>query len=279
MKKLGFVDYYISEWHADNYPEWIKKAAEGLGEEFKVSYVWAEQDISPVSGVSTDEWCKKYGTEKCASIKELCEKSDYVFVLAPSNPEKHFAYAEEVAKYGKTTYIDKTFAPDEATAKKIYECFDKAGLKFFTASAMRFADELKDNGNVMELTTTGGGSTPEEYIIHQVEIHETIISERPTEIKTERFGRELISTAKYGSGKLSTIIYCPDIEFNLIAKDDKGEVKIKRLESDMFVNLMGAILKFFLTNELPFSRNETIDGMKLREVILDKKNLGKWVKI
>ena len=31
MKKIGFVDYYISEWHANNYPLWIKEACEKAG--------------------------------------------------------------------------------------------------------------------------------------------------------------------------------------------------------------------------------------------------------
>ena len=30
MKTIGFVDYYISEWHANNYPAWIKQVCEEL---------------------------------------------------------------------------------------------------------------------------------------------------------------------------------------------------------------------------------------------------------
>ena len=48
MKKIGFVDYYISEWHANNYPEWIKRASEKLGTDYLVSYAWAEENLSPV---------------------------------------------------------------------------------------------------------------------------------------------------------------------------------------------------------------------------------------
>ena len=77
MKKIGFVDYFISEWHANNYPAWIERICAEMGVDYKVAYAWAELDSSPVSGVSTDEWCEKFGTERCASIEELCEKSDY----------------------------------------------------------------------------------------------------------------------------------------------------------------------------------------------------------
>ena len=125
MKTIGFIDLYLSEWHANNYPEWIRQACEKSGDDFVVKYAWAEEDVSPVDGVTTDEWCEKYGVEKCNSIAEVCEKADYILVLAPSNPETHLRYAKEVLKYKKNTYIDKTFAPDYATAKEIFDIAKK----------------------------------------------------------------------------------------------------------------------------------------------------------
>ena len=43
MKTIGFVDYYISEWHANNYPVWIKDICEKSGKDFEVKYAWAEE--------------------------------------------------------------------------------------------------------------------------------------------------------------------------------------------------------------------------------------------
>ena len=54
MKTIGFVDYYISEWHANNYPQWIKDVCAESGRNFEVKYVWAEKYISPVDGRNTD---------------------------------------------------------------------------------------------------------------------------------------------------------------------------------------------------------------------------------
>ena len=56
MKRIGFVDYYISEWHANNYPAWIEEANEKLGLDYKVAFAWADIDTSPVSGETMDEW-------------------------------------------------------------------------------------------------------------------------------------------------------------------------------------------------------------------------------
>ena len=31
MKKIGFIDYYLSEWHANKYPAWMASICEELG--------------------------------------------------------------------------------------------------------------------------------------------------------------------------------------------------------------------------------------------------------
>ena len=66
MKTIGFIDYYIDEWHANEYPGFIKAYNEKNGTDYQVKYVWAE--IDKEGGVSTDDWCKKYGAEKHAYI-------------------------------------------------------------------------------------------------------------------------------------------------------------------------------------------------------------------
>ena len=53
MKKIGFVDYFISEWHANNYPAWIERISAEMGVDYKVSYAWAELETSPLDGIST----------------------------------------------------------------------------------------------------------------------------------------------------------------------------------------------------------------------------------
>ena len=27
MKKIGFIDFFLDEWHANNYPKWIRQAS------------------------------------------------------------------------------------------------------------------------------------------------------------------------------------------------------------------------------------------------------------
>lgn len=45
MKKIGFIDYYLDEWPANNYPEMLKKEC---GDEMQVCYAYGKID-SPLA--------------------------------------------------------------------------------------------------------------------------------------------------------------------------------------------------------------------------------------
>ena len=276
MKKIGFVDYYISEWHANNYPVWINEICEQTGEDFCVCYAWAEQYISPVDGRNTDEWCAQFGAQRCETIEELCEKSDYIVILSPSNPEKHLEYAKKVLPYGKNTYIDKTFAPDYATAKEIFDIAEKYGTKFFSSSALRYATELDNMVDAEVATITGGGSNIDEYIIHQIEMLVKVISAAPTAVRVERQGNQYICNVDF-KDKKGTMFYADGAPFSAFAEKN-GTTSYKSMKSDFFKLLLTDILRFFKTGEVSFDTQQTLAIMKIREaVLLGKNTLGEWI--
>lgn len=281
MKKIGFIDYYISEWHADNYPEWIKDANEKMNEDFVVSYAWAELEESLVDGVTTDEWCAKNNVERCNSIEELCEKSDYILILAPSNPEKHLGYAKQALKFKKNTYIDKTFAPDYETAKEIFSIAEKYGTKFFSTSALRFATELEDIKDAVKVDVLGGGSNIEEYIIHQVEMAVKILKKNAVRVRVEDLCENKYKCyVDFGNEEISTLYFAQGTPFSLSAKFSDGAVKEYAIEFDFFVNLLSDILRFYISGEPSFDVNETLEVMKIREaVVKGVSNIGEWIKL
>ena len=80
--KIGFIDYYLDEYHANHYPGWIKNAAD----ESCAFYAWAQID-SPKGGLTTDKWCEKYGAIRCDTIEDVCKICDFLIILSPDNPE------------------------------------------------------------------------------------------------------------------------------------------------------------------------------------------------
>ena len=66
MKKLGFIDLFIDEWHANNYPAWIKTARRGT--EFELAYAWEK---APQNGRPLEKWCADFGVTPLKSMEEV----------------------------------------------------------------------------------------------------------------------------------------------------------------------------------------------------------------
>ena len=45
MKTIGFIDYFLNEWHANEYPSMIQAYNAKNGTDYQVKYAWAEMDI------------------------------------------------------------------------------------------------------------------------------------------------------------------------------------------------------------------------------------------
>ena len=278
MKKIGFVDYFISEWHANNYPAWIERICAEMGADYKVAYAWAELDTSPVDGISTAEWCENFGAERCATIDELCEKSDVIVILSPSNPETHLRYAEAVLKYGKKTYIDKTFAPDAKTAKEIFALGERYNTPFFSTSALRYATELDSVDEPDSLLVTGGGSNLPEYFIH---LGEMVVGKMGAikSVKATPNGSQWIIQAKTESGKDATMIWGAAMPYGAYMTKEGKEVW-KSIKSPFFDGLIADMLNFFETGKPSFAHSQTLDVIALRDAALTATdNPGEEIKV
>ena len=277
MKTVGFIDYFLHEWHANEYPAMIATYNEKNGTDYQVKYAWAEIDSPNAGARTTDEWCADYGVERCATIEELCEKCDYVFVLAPSNPEKHLEYAKKVFACGKSPYIDKTFAPDFATAKEIYALAEKYGVKFFSTSALRYAEELNAYmGNAYSVFTTGGGSNLDEYIIHQIEMIVKCLGVGAHAVGYFKNDEREWADIAYLDGRNARLNFAPTLPFAatvVIA----GETKEHAINSPFFDNLMADIFHFFETGETSLCGCETLEVMKIREEVLASRDKNKAI--
>ncbi len=267
MKKIGFIDFFLSEWHANNYPAWIKEICEEKNLSYEVAYAYGEKP-SVFDRMTTDEWCEKFSVTKCESIEELCEKSDVILMLAPSNPEKHLEYAKKVFPYKKLTYIDKTFAPNLAEAKEIFDLSEKYGTPFFSSSALRYGDEIKDV-SAKSIITTGGGSNLPEYIIHQAEMVIKTLNAGPLCAKAENLDGKYVISVDFENDKKATMIYANPLPFAVcITKEDGGEF-YSEMKSPFFKGLIADILNFYETGKASFSPTETLKVMTLRDMVLD----------
>ena len=268
MKKIGIIDYFIDEWHSNTYLGLFEKASKELGVDYKVTYAYAE--VEQPGKMLTDDWCAKNNVTRCYSIEELCEKSDNILILAPANPETHLKYAKIALPYGKTTYIDKTFAPDLATAQEIFALAEKYNTKIFSSSALRYAEEITDLSNVKNATITGGGRSLEEYVIHLIEMAEQILHGGKADC-VHVFNREKQATVVVEFEKQSaTLNYsCGYFGYAVEAETDREICEQRRVEKGTeFYFLFKDILNFFERNQEPVTKEQTLNIMAIRDAVL-----------
>ena len=55
--KVGFIDYFLDEWHANNYPQLF---ADASGGEVTVGSAYG-LIANPRTGMTSEQWCEKFG--------------------------------------------------------------------------------------------------------------------------------------------------------------------------------------------------------------------------
>ena len=280
MKKIGIIDYFIDEWHSNTYLGLFEKVSKELGVDYKVTYAYAE--VEQPGKMLTDDWCAKNNVTRCYSIEELCEKSDNILILAPANPETHLKYAQIALSYGKTTYIDKTFAPDLQTAKEIFAIAEKYNTKIFTSSALRYAEEIAGYTNVKNVMIKGGGRSLEEYIIHQIEMAVKMTGGAQAEqVHVFHSAKQSTTVVEYADKTVTLSYSNSGWGFSVDVETENANCEFKNIEKGTeFYRLVESIVKFFETNEEPFDKKETLAVFAIRDAIMKGVNgCGKTIPV
>lgn len=264
-KKIGFIDLHIDEWHANNYPGWFRACKNFDG--FELGYAW-EESPNP-EGKDLKAWCEEFGMIPAGSIEEVIEKSDALCVLAPSNPEAHERLADLALRSGKPLYIDKTFAPDKATAEKFFAIAQENGTPLMSSSALRYGEEL--NAALAEnqftyISTFGGGRTFNEYSIHQIEMIVATLGtgavsvERVADCQTPHY------IVRYPDGRGASMTY-GSFGFSAILTGN-GCCAFPLEGTRMFDHLLEKILDFYNSRVSPITAEQTIEVAAIREAAL-----------
>lgn len=259
MVKVGFIDYYLDEWHANNYPEFFKNETDG---EFKVCYAYAK--IDNPDGITNKEWAKMHGIELLDTIEEVVEKSDCLVILSPDNSEMHEELSDIPLKSGKFTYIDKTFAPDKASAVRMFEKAEKYGTKCYSSSSLRYATEWKDIDKkaISKIYSSGAGDV-EGYAVHQLEPIMMLMECDPKRVMFLGNANNPSYIVEFEDGRFAqcTHVDDPDGAFELTIADKENKAKNYKAQSDFFAYFIKAMVEFFKTGNVEVDHKQTINVM------------------
>lgn len=279
MMKIGFIDFFLDEWHANNYPKWIEEQSQILGIDCKVAYAW--EDKAKEGGLNAKQWCEKFGVELLESREEVVEKSDAIVILSPDNAEEHERLSEEALKSGKPVYVDKTFAPDLACAKRMFELAEENGTPLCSSSALRFTrnlDPLKGDENIGYFAVTGPGMLGN-YAVHQLEMIVSVMGVKGKRVLLtgNDYARQLV--IDYGKNRFASMTQMPALDFAVSATWADGHSE-NIVPIDFFPNFIHDMLKFFNGDKPIAAKEETLHIMAILDAAkeADTKK-GTWVKI
>lgn len=277
MKKVGFIDYYLNEWHADNYPEWIYNQSGG---EYKVCYAYGMIEPPFESGISNKEWAENLGIELLPTIEDVVKKSDCIVVLSPDNSEMHYELSKAALESGKPVFIDKTFANLKEEAEKIFDIAEESGAPVFSTSALRFSEKLKAiKKDGINCILSSGGGDPEIYLIHQLEPIATLMGCDFDKVMYIDNTKTPTWILHFSDGRTANISIVKDYKYSLKICYNDG-VENLTIDDDFFKGLIDEMLIMFKTGKEPICHNDTIKIMSARESLLKAMKIPEiWVEV
>ncbi len=266
VKRIGFVDYRLDNYHAEVYLKALRGPLASRG--YEVAGATALE-----RGVSR-AWAEERSLPYYDSVEALHETSDCFIILAPSNPELHLKMCQEVLPLGKPTFVDKTFAPDELTARAIFALADACDVPIQTTSALRstavqsFIRELPSR--VQSITIFSSGTSFAEYGIHPVELAVSCMghdAQRVLRMGPERHPQWLL---QFSDDRHVIIDFNPEIEipFSAIVSTQQGRDQIEVDGATLFLDAAASILDFFDAGHALVDRRESLMVRRILDVAL-----------
>jgi predicted dehydrogenase len=269
--KIGFVDYYLDNWHANYYPGFLRGAAAKHGYHADVCAAYAVKDSD--GGLTTAQWCEEHKMEQAASMAELIAGVDALMVIAADDSRFHDFVCPEALRCGKPVFVDKTFAKDAATGKEFFSIASLHGTPVFSASAQRYCqsvlDYVAEPRRSTRFMSTVGPHSLDNYAVHQLEPIVAVMGVGVKRVKCFSVGEAVTQLIlDYGDGRLASFTLSPQpwAEFNFMVSDGQTGRRLISDETDFYENLMKAILEFFTTGVPPVTPDETLEILKIIDV-------------
>jgi predicted dehydrogenase len=257
-RRIGFVDYKLENFHANVYLKAYRGALKDRGWSVAGAYSLDEDDGRA--------WCAHNDVPHFKSPQQLNDNVDCFMILAPSNPELHLQLAGQFFPFAKTTYVDKTFAPDLATAEKIFALADRHKTAVQTTSALRYTNVQKHvkqagRNSVRHMITWGGGSSFAEYAIHPVELLISCIGSDATSLMRrsdgERFSQLLVNFKDSRTG-VANVYTKGETPFAASVTTEKHTELLPVDTSKIFVDTAAAVLDLFESGKPNVDRRESL---------------------
>lgn len=283
MKKIGFIDYYIDEWHANNYPQMIRSSR--YKDRYDVALAW-EMPHSLADKKPIDQWCSEQNVRRATSIEQIVDECDAIVVMSPDNAERHEELADLPLRSGKPVYIDKPIAPSLAAAKRLFEKAAKYNTPMMSSSALRFGSALQNalndkvRGDRVHFAATRGGGVFHVYAIHQLEMLVMAMGVGATRVMHCGNDHANVMLVDYSDGRRGSIQLLQGVPFSMAMAYGDNHCESLDTMDDFFPRFIDAMLTFFDTGLSPIPVAQTLEIAALIEAGLEGLKRGdQWISV
>jgi len=260
MPNLVFIDHDIDNFHANTFAALL---AEG-GSEFRLAGVFANRKDNLAA------WAEKHGIPAVEKLEDIALMADGVMVLAPSNPETHLDLCQKAFSLKKPTYVDKTFAPNLATARRIFDEADHAGVPVQTSSVLRYTEvqeycQCNPQRAPRFVSTWAAGGNFNEYIIHPIEHVVSLLGPELTGISSQEIGGFQRVDLGFSQGRAASIHMHVNhnTPFMSVVHNQEETRAIAINGGNLFRSGLNGILQFFREPAKAIDRRETFVVMEI----------------
>ncbi|MEO8028755.1 MAG: Gfo/Idh/MocA family oxidoreductase [Bryobacteraceae bacterium] len=225
----------------------------------------------------------KYGVELVPDIAALLLKVDVV-LLESVDGRTHLPQAKLVIAAGKPMFIDKPLASTLEDAREIARLAAAAQVKWWSASALRYADWLiaMKPAVVTGAITWGPGPLEEHhaldlswYAIHPIEMLYTLMGAGCEEVTRTVSANAEVITGKWRDGRIGTVrTLKPYGGYGAVVFPEKGAVSSPAKTAVSYVPLVREIAKFFQTGVVPVPNEETLEMFGFMDAAQRSKDSG-----
>jgi len=275
-RRIGFVDLNPDNFHANVYLDLVRGDLRGRG--FDVA------GVSATDTAAARAWSRAKSVPFFDDPSQLDRHVDCYMILAPSNPEAHLALCETFFPFGKPTYVDKTFAPDLSTARRIFALADTHHVPMQTSSALRYTrvqGHVGDVGkaNVRHMITWGAGRSFDEYAIHPLELLVSCMGPRATRLMRRGTGSESQLLIDFTDGRtgVANVYTNADTPFAATVTTRTSTRHVEVDGTQIFRDLCAAQLDFFESAQPSIDREESLTIRALLDAANDPRCLEMFV--
>jgi predicted dehydrogenase len=264
-RRIGFVDHKLENFHANVYLKAYRNQLKDRG--------WTVTGCYALDEANGRAWAEHNDVACYKTPAALNEQVDCYMILAPANPELHLKLCEQFFPFGKTTYVDKTFAPDTATAMQIFDLADKHKTAIQTTSALRYTSvqSYAKQSPPKHMITWGGGSSFEEYAIHPLELLISCMGADAQSLMRRGSGdfSQLIMNFSNGRTGVTNVCTRGETPFAASVTNDHGTKLITVDTSKIFVETAAAVLDLFESEKPNIDRRESLAIRRMLDVASD----------